>query len=131
MKYTFIMTTITLDVPDQLAKQINANSQRMPHALALALNLLGESSAGHSLSAPSSPLISEVIDFLASGPTPTEILHFKVSDKAQNRLETLLSINRESNLSPHERTELETYQQIHHLLVLLKARARITPSAAT
>ena len=130
MKYTFIMTTITLDVPDQLAKQINANSQRMPHALSLALNLLGESSATYSLPAPTSPLVSEVIDFLASGPTPTDILRFKVSDEAQDRLETLLSINRESNLSPNERTELETYQQIHHLFVLLKARARTTLSSA-
>lgn len=65
----------------------------------------------------------EVLDFLISRPTLEEIINFKVSPESQARLSLLLQRNREAMLSPIEEAELDTYQQLEHLIILLKARA--------
>jgi hypothetical protein len=70
-----------------------------------------------------------MIDFLASGPTPAQIVAFKLSPVAQERLETLLDTHREEGLTDAETTELEVYAQVNHLLLLLKARARLAITA--
>lgn len=41
----------------------------------------------------------------------------------QERLEALLDTNREGVLSPLEQAELDAYQQVDHLMILLKVRA--------
>lgn len=69
-------------------------------------------------------LYDELIDFLASGPTPEQIVAFKVSPTVQARLEELLDKNREEGLTDSEAAELEIYEQINSILLLLKARAR-------
>ena len=70
-----------------------------------------------------------MMDFLVSRPTPEQIIAFKVSPAAQARLESLLDKNREDELTDDELAELDTYEQINHLLILLKAHARSTQSA--
>jgi hypothetical protein len=45
-------------------------------------------------------------------------------------LELLLDKNREESLTAAETAELDTYQQINHLFILLKARARQTLSTS-
>ncbi|MEZ4511237.1 MAG: hypothetical protein R3C62_05135 [Chloroflexota bacterium] len=76
------------------------------------------------------PAFTELLDFLAAGPTPAEIVAYKVSSQTQLRLETLLAKNREEGLTAVESAELDTYQQINHLFILLKARARQTLSTS-
>ncbi|WP_013325778.1 hypothetical protein [Gloeothece verrucosa] len=68
-------------------------------------------------------IYAEVLDFLLHSPTKNEIIAFKVSPQAQERLRTLLEKNRESALTPLETAELDTYQQLEHLMILLKAHA--------
>ncbi|MDY6781759.1 MAG: hypothetical protein SW833_04255 [Cyanobacteriota bacterium] len=65
----------------------------------------------------------EVLDFLLKRPTPTEIVSFKVSPQAQHRLQTLLAKNREVTLIAEEFAELDLYEQLEHLMILLKACA--------
>ena len=48
---------------------------------------------------------------------------FKVSQNAQTRLQNLLDKNREATLIPMEIAELDVYEQLEHLMILLKARA--------
>ncbi|MEZ4864715.1 MAG: hypothetical protein R3C14_25615 [Caldilineaceae bacterium] len=67
---------------------------------------------------------SEFIDFLVQGPSYAQIIDFKVSSDVQARLETLLDMNREGVLSPQAQAELDAYEQVNHLMILLKARAR-------
>ena len=70
------------------------------------------------------PPAQEALDFLLNRPTPEQIITFKSSPAAQARLEDLLAQNREGPLSEAETFELETYQQVNHFLILLKAHAR-------
>ena len=68
--------------------------------------------------------VEEMIGFLASGPTPAQIIAFKVSATAQARLDELLDKNREEGLSDTETAELDVFAQVNHVLLLIKARAR-------
>jgi len=47
-----------------------------------------------------------------------------VSPTTQARLEELLAKNSEDGLSEEETAELDVYEQINHIMILLKARAR-------
>ena len=75
------------------------------------------------------PAFKEMMDFLVSGPEPEQIVAFKISFATQDRLEELLDKNREDNLTDDETTELDVYEQVNHLLILLKAHARLLISS--
>jgi arsenate reductase-like glutaredoxin family protein len=66
---------------------------------------------------------AEVLDFLIKRPTPSQIVAFKVSPPTQERLRTLLAKNREGTLTVQEKGELDVYEQLEHLMILLKAHA--------
>jgi len=66
----------------------------------------------------------EVIDFIAAGTTPQNVIAFRPSDAAQERLEELISREKEGSLSSEEKYELDHYLQLEHLMRLAKARAR-------
>jgi hypothetical protein len=118
------MTLITLEVPDELAGRLAPLKNRLPQVLTLALDLLGFPNDSPYKARILSPVLSEIIGFLASGPTHEDIVAYKISPQAQARLEQLLYKNREDQLALPERAELDTYQQVNHLLILLKAHAR-------
>ena len=119
------MTTITLEVPDELAARLMPLRERLPELLSMTLELFP---AGLPLAVLASqaihPAFEEMIDFLASGPTPEQIVGFRVSPATQARLEELLDKNREDGLTDDEAAELDVYEQINFVLLLLKARAR-------
>ncbi|CAN5588102.1 hypothetical protein BH10ACI1_BH10ACI1_08880 [soil metagenome] len=66
----------------------------------------------------------EVIDFIAAGTTPQNVIDFRPSEAAQERVENLLELEKDGELSAAERSELDNYLQIEHLMRLAKARAR-------
>ncbi len=66
----------------------------------------------------------EVIDFIAAGTTPQNVIAFRPSEAAQARIEDLLSREKDGALSPAEKNELDHYLQLEHLMRLAKARAR-------
>ncbi|MGD9588617.1 MAG: hypothetical protein AB7Q37_03945 [Pyrinomonadaceae bacterium] len=66
----------------------------------------------------------EVVDFIAAGTTPQNVIAFRPSESAQNRVEDLMDREKEGGLSPTERSELDHYLQLEHLMRLAKARAR-------
>ena len=65
----------------------------------------------------------EILDFLIARPTSEQIINFKVSQTAQNRLQALLQKNREVALTPTETAELDLYEKLDTLLGFLKVRA--------
>ncbi len=89
------MATITIDIPDELSAQLAQVRDRIPELLAL------------SLQQPAVPahIYREILDFLASQPTPEEIVAFRPTPEMQARLTT----------------ELDEFERIEHVLVLLKA----------
>ena len=119
------MTTITLEVPDELAAQVVALGVRLPDLLTRALKseptAKREQTNGAGISVP---LYREITDFLASNPPPEQIAAFKISSAAQERLEDLLDKNREEGLTADETAELDAYLQARDLMILLKANAQ-------
>lgn len=66
----------------------------------------------------------EMIDFIAAGTTPQNVIAFHPSAQVQQRVDDLLLRSKEGDISAAERTELEHYLQLEHLMRLAKARAR-------
>jgi hypothetical protein len=119
------MTTITLDVPDDLVARLDPLRDGLADLISQALELMPESRQANGIRVPGAyPVFDEIIDFLASGPTPEQIIEHKASPAVQARLEELLDKNREEGLTEAETAEMNTFRQINHLMILLKARAR-------
>ena len=66
----------------------------------------------------------EVIDFIAAGTTPQNVIAFRPSEESQERVADLLAREKSGELLAGERSELDHYMQIEHLMRLAKARAR-------
>ncbi len=77
---------------------------------------------------PENTFFDEVLDFLASTPTPEDILQFKPSEQLQARATYLLQQNRADNLSAEEAQDLEEIGRINHLMSMLKIRASLSSS---
>lgn len=119
------MTTITLEVPDELAAQVVALGGRLPDLLTKALKSeIPTKKEQSNRSGVSAPLYREITDFLASNPLPEQIAAFKISRAAQERLEDLLDKYREEGLAADETAELDAYLQARDLMILLKANAQ-------
>ncbi|MBL7064006.1 MAG: hypothetical protein ISS49_07320 [Anaerolineae bacterium] len=116
---------LTLQVPNRVARRLEPIRDRLPALLSQIAEARPPFSFPPVMTRPVNiPLAyAEVIEFLVSGPPPREITAFKVSEKAQARLRKLLDKNRESLLTSAEQAELDLYEQIEHVMILLKARA--------
>ena len=118
------MTAITLEVPDDLATQLQCDPALLPGLLQEVVNAkLARVASPATHEASASPVYQEIMDFLATSPTPEALIAFKISEVAQERLEDLLDKHREATLTPDERVELEMYRQLNHLVIRLQARA--------
>ena len=69
------------------------------------------------------PVYLELIDFIAAGTTPEQVIAFCPSATAQERVEELIAKAKEDHLSPDEQAELEYFFQLEHILRVAKARA--------
>lgn len=65
----------------------------------------------------------EIVDFIAAGTTPQNVIAFRPSEAARERVSDLLERKREGELSPAEKSELDHYLQLEHLMRMAKARA--------
>ena len=66
----------------------------------------------------------EVIDFIAAGTSPSSVIDFQPSDVAKRRVADLICREKIADLSLDEKSELDHYMQLEHLMRLAKARAR-------
>jgi hypothetical protein len=66
----------------------------------------------------------EVVDFIAAGSTPGKVIAFRPSEATQERVADLVNREKTESLSTEERSELEHYLQLEHLMRLAKARAK-------
>ncbi len=105
------MAQITIELPDELSEQLVQLGDRLPELLAL------------SLQQPAIPahIYRYIIDFLASEPTPEQIINFRPTPEMQERLSTLLNRSKGGKLTLTEQKELDEYERIEHLIVMLKA----------
>ena len=66
----------------------------------------------------------EIYEFLASGPSSSEIIAFRPSPSAQRRASELLELNRSQQVSDEDREELDDLVRIEDMIRILKAKAR-------
>ena len=121
------MAELTIQIPDELAQRLEPIRNRLPELLTQLLETTNPPASVQLDTVailPNIPAVyTEVLDLLIKRPTPQEIAAFKVSSQAQSRLQTLLDKNRQATLTEAETAELDVYQQLEHLMILLKARA--------
>jgi hypothetical protein len=106
------MPKITLEVSEELSQQlVQIGNERLPELLALILQQ------------PAVPaqIYQYILNFLASNPTPEQIAEFKPTPEMQERLHTLLTRNQAGDITPRELKELDEYERIEHLIVMIKA----------
>jgi hypothetical protein len=66
----------------------------------------------------------EIIDFIAAGTTPDHVAAFRPSKAAKRRVAELIQREKTAGLTADERSELDHYLQLEHLMRMAKARAR-------
>ena len=109
------MVEIKMQVSDNLAQRLQPMYDWLPAVLEL--SLVG-------FKTPAVQTASEIIDFLATGPAPRQVMTYTVSDRAQDRLRRLLAINEAGLASKEEQAELDEIGQIEHVMIILKAQAQ-------
>jgi hypothetical protein len=67
----------------------------------------------------------EIVDLFARGTPSAEILAFRPSEEAQQRVRYLLERNKTGELSKEEAAELDRFADLEHLMQLVKARAHL------
>ncbi|MEA5420501.1 hypothetical protein VB712_14810 [Spirulina sp. CCNP1310] len=105
------MATLTLEIPDDLLARLTPIQDQLPHLLQQCLEP----------SQLTAQIYRHILDFLISQPTPEEIANFRPTPAMQNRLTYLLERNNNQTLTPQEHQELNEYEKIEHLIILLKS----------
>lgn len=77
------------------------------------------------LDAPTRTVFDVVTDFLATEPSPQEIIDFYMPDDLQARLDELLDKNSEGEITPSEREELERFLNANQMFSLLKTKMKL------
>ncbi|NJN96114.1 MAG: hypothetical protein HC875_19415 [Anaerolineales bacterium] len=109
------MVEITMQITDRLAQRLQPLYDWLPTILEL--SLVG-------FKTPAVQTVSEIIEFLTTSPSPSEVLDYHVSERAQTRLQRLLAINAAGLASAEEQAELDEIGQIEHIVIMLKAQAQ-------
>jgi hypothetical protein len=65
----------------------------------------------------------EIVDFIAAGSTPEEVVAFSPSAQAKERVAELIAQQKTVGLSPEEASELKHFLELEHIIRLAKARA--------
>src|SRR5262245_19648299 len=107
------MVQMTFTVSDGLAERLQPFGAWLPTVLEL--TLVGCKTVAAATA-------TEVLEFLAQGPTSEEVLTYHVSERAQHRLQRLLALNAAGLLGEAEQQELDELQQIEHIIIMLKAQ---------
>jgi hypothetical protein len=69
-------------------------------------------------------LFDEILDFLATSPSPEAILAYQPPEDLQERLNTLQEKNGRGRLSEEEAVELEEFLRMNRLMSRLKLKVR-------
>lgn len=65
----------------------------------------------------------EIIEFIAAGTTPDTVVSFRPSAATKTRVSELIQQEKTTGLSSEQKSELDSYMQLEHLMRLAKARA--------
>jgi hypothetical protein len=112
------MAKITVELPDNLLEEIIQGisgeellADQLPELLRL--GLLAKRSPSN--------VYKYILDFIVSNPTHEEILAFRPTLVMQERLKSLLTQSTAGQLTFEENQELDEYEQVEHLVIMLKS----------
>jgi hypothetical protein len=108
---------ITVEVPDNLVSKLRQFDNRLSEVLERGIQELQNDQLANFQDE------AEIIELLASQPTPEEILTIRPTLALQERMSTLLAQSKAGNLTRQEEIELERYLALEHLVRLAKASA--------
>lgn len=74
---------------------------------------------------PIRTIFAEITDFLATNPTPDEIIAYQLPEDLQERAHELLERNGEGLLTDDERDEMFDFVRIDDMMSTLKAKMRL------
>lgn len=105
------MPKITLEVSEELAEQLATVGDKLPELLR------------QSLQQPAIPnsIYQYILNFIVSAPTPEQIAAFKPTKEMSDRLQTLLNRAQAGELTALEIAEIDEYERIEHIIIMLKA----------
>jgi hypothetical protein len=108
---------ITIEVPDRLGEQLQQLGDRLPEALDRAVQELIPTGI------TTYQDDSQIVELLASQPSPEVILAIRPSPALQARMSELLAQNKSGTLTRSEEVELDRYLLLEHWVRLAKAHA--------
>lgn len=120
------MRTITLEIPDELASDIEPIRAELPFFLSVARHLFIPAEEREAHTSPIYLAYKQFIDFSALLPSPEEIKNFVIAPAAQIRVDVLLDKLGEGELTNEEAAELRVYSQINEVMGIKKAEAALT-----
>jgi len=104
------VTTITIEVPDEISEQLALLGEQLPEILRLCVE---------------QPVLPSrtyryILNFLASAPTAEEIAAFRRTPEMQERLRILVTRSKAGEITSTELIELDEYERIEYLVIMLK-----------
>jgi hypothetical protein len=116
---------ITIEVPDRLGEQLQQLGDRLPEALVriasdVADRAIRELTPTENISYQDE---RQIVELLASQPSPEVVLAIRPTPTLQARMSELLEQNKSSTLTRSEEVELDRYLLIEHWVRLAKAHA--------
>ena len=108
---------VTFDLPDEVVTQLQLFEDKLPQILELGLREL------NAITPSGFSGMAEVLEFLASLPTPEAIITLRPSESLQAQISTLLEKNRTAGLTTAEEQQWQGYQYLEHIVRMAKARA--------
>lgn len=111
------MTKISINLPEELSLRLRLLEDRLPQILELGMRELNASSQFGFKGA------ADTLKFLASLPSPEEIIALRSSKTLQNEIDRLLEKKRFGQLTLEEQQLWEKHQYLEHLIRIAKAKA--------
>ena len=115
---------ITLTIPEELALRLQPFENELPQIIELGIR------AWNAGSESGFPGLAEVLETLASLPTPQEVLALRPSPALQEHIDGLLEKNQAGPLSADEQRAWARYQYVEHLVRMAKAHAALKLKSA-
>ena len=112
------MTELTVTLPDDLAERLSQHEQQLLQIIECGLRHI-ESTGSSAFSG-----LRDVLEQLASLPSPDKVLEMRAAPEFQERVAELLEKNGRGDLTAGEASELAEFELVEHIVRLAKGSAR-------
>lgn len=112
------MTELTVSLPDDLAARLSQREEQLPQIIERGLRQIESTSSDEFTG------VRDVLEQLASLPSPETVLEMRAAPELQERVSELLEKNRSGDLTESEARELAEFELVEHIVRVAKGSAR-------